>query len=158
LTVTLDDVADAPWYETVVLPALLGSARRPYGRAIRQGLADAGFDDMPRRGAFVVGGIARNGAVGQQRLEADMGVSKQAASQLIDTLVVRGYVERRPDAEDRRRTIITLTSRGEAAADASHAAVDSVDALLAAVATADEIAIARRVLGRLSDLDLPAAG
>ena len=112
---------------------------------------------MPRRGAFVVGGIARNGAVGQQVLEADLGVSKQAASQLIDALVVRGYVERRPDDEDRRRTIITLTPRGEAAAEASHAAVDRVDALLTAMVGAADLATARRVLGHLADID-PASG
>jgi DNA-binding MarR family transcriptional regulator len=146
-------MTDAPWYDTIVLPALLGAARRPYGRAIRDALLDAGFDDMPRRGAFVVGGIARNGAVGQQVLEADLGVSKQAASQLIDALVVRGYVERRPDDEDRRRTIITLTPRGEAAAEASHAAVDRVDALLTAEVGAAELATARRVLGHLADID-----
>ena len=34
-------VTDAAWYETVVLPALLGAARRPYGGAIRRALADA---------------------------------------------------------------------------------------------------------------------
>ncbi len=149
-------MTDAPWYETVVLPALLGAARRPYGVAIRRALARAGYDDMPRRGAFVVGGIARNGAVGQQRLEADMGVSKQAASQLIDTLVLRGYVERSPDAEDRRRTIITLTPRGEDAAVAIRGAVERVDRLLTDAVGPADIAVTRRMLGWLADLDQPA--
>ena len=147
-------MADAPWYDTVVVPALLGAARRPYGAAIRSALAAAGFDDMPRRGAFVVGGIARNGAVGQQRLEADLAVSKQAASQLIDMLVLRGYVERRPDADDRRRTIITLTPRGEAAAEATRTAVERVDDLLTAAAGAADVATARRVLGCLADIEV----
>jgi len=111
---------------------------------------------MPRRGSFVVGGIARNGAVGQQRLEADMGVSKQAASQLIDTLVLRGYVERRPDAEDRRRTIITLTARGDEAAAAIRGAVERIDELLADEVGPADIAVARRTLGFLADLDEPA--
>ena len=66
---------------------------------------------------------------------------------------MRGYVERRPDDGDRRRMIITLTPRGEAAAAASHAAVDRVDALLAADVGPADIATVRRVLGRLADLD-----
>jgi DNA-binding MarR family transcriptional regulator len=139
--------------DDIVLPALLGWARRPYGNAIRRALVTAGFDDMPRRGSFVLGGIARGGAAAQQDFEVGLGVTKQAASQLIDTLVLRGYVERRPDDNDRRRTIITLTARGEAAAATSRAAVEHVDRLLAAEATPEEIAAARRVLLILGDLD-----
>jgi DNA-binding MarR family transcriptional regulator len=45
-----------------------------------------------------------------------MGISKQAISQLIETLVTLGYVARRPAADDRRRTLLHLTSRGRDAA------------------------------------------
>ena len=138
--------------DEIVLPALLGWPR-PYGGAIRKALAEAGFDDMPRRGAFVVGGIARNGAVGQQVLEADLGVSKQAASQLIDALVVRGYVERRPDDGDRRRMHHHPHTPRRGRRRRVHAAVDRVDALLAADVGPADIATVRRVPGRLADID-----
>jgi DNA-binding MarR family transcriptional regulator len=59
-----------------------------------------------------------------------LGVSKQAASQLIDTLVLRGYLERRVDPEDRRRIIIEATERGRAAGEAIAAGVQAVDAEL----------------------------
>ena len=52
-----------------------------------------------------------------------LGVSKQAASQLIDTLVLRGYLERRVDPEDRRRINIEATERGRAAGEAIAAGV-----------------------------------
>ena len=41
-----------------------------------------------------------------------VGVSKQAMSQLVDDLVVKGYVERREDPQDRRSRIVTLTDKG----------------------------------------------
>ena len=45
-----------------------------------------------------------------------MGISKQAVSQLIETLVTMGYVTRRPAPDDRRRTLLHLTARGRSAA------------------------------------------
>ena len=58
-------------------------------------------------------------------------MSKQAASQLLDTLVTRGYVRRSLDPVDRRRMIVTLTLRGAEAAVAQAAGVERVDAGLA---------------------------
>jgi DNA-binding MarR family transcriptional regulator len=43
-----------------------------------------------------------------------LGVTRQAASQLIDTLVVRGYLVREVNPADRRRLNIELTERGGA--------------------------------------------
>jgi DNA-binding MarR family transcriptional regulator len=60
-------------------------------------------------------------------LVRQLGVTKQAASQLVDVLVLRGYLERRENAEDRRRLDILLTDRGRAAAAAVRAGVKSVD-------------------------------
>jgi len=115
-----------PWYEDVVLPALLRAARNPYRTAVVDSLAAAGYDDLPRNGAYVIGGIARNGsALGD--LIRDLGVSKQAAGQLIDTLVMRGYLDRRPDDDDRRKLTIELTERGRAAAAAVRSGIESVD-------------------------------
>src|SRR5690348_5485279 len=105
----------AHWSEEIAFPALLSAARRPYGRAIQKRLFAAGFDDMPRRGTFVLGSLARGGA-DVRNVAAAMGVSKQTFSQLVDTLVMRGYLERSPDPEDRRRIALALTERGAAAA------------------------------------------
>jgi DNA-binding MarR family transcriptional regulator len=66
-------------------------------------------------------------------------VSKQAASQLVDVLVLRGYLDRAVDEDDRRRLTITLTERGRAAAAAVRAGVEEVDAELAARVSAADL-------------------
>jgi DNA-binding MarR family transcriptional regulator len=66
-------------------------------------------------------------------------LSKQAASQLIDTLVLRDYLERRTDPGDRRRMGVRLTDRGRIAAMAIRAATDAIDAAVAQLISADEL-------------------
>ncbi len=148
-----DMAGSAAWYEDVVLPALLRGARRPYRDAVRSALAEAACDDMPRSGSFVVGGIARNGAAPLGVLARELGVSKQAAGALVDTLVLRGYVERTPDPVDRRRVTVTLTPRGELAAGAVRTAVERTDAAIAARVGAGDIARTRATLAALIELD-----
>jgi DNA-binding MarR family transcriptional regulator len=97
----------------------------------------------------LVGGIARNGPAAQQDLERFLNMSKQAASQLVDVLVTRGYLNRSPDPEDRRRVVLTLTPRGDEAAAASAAAVAKVDAAIKRRFSAAELATTRRVLGTM---------
>jgi DNA-binding MarR family transcriptional regulator len=140
-----------PWYDEVAFPALLRAARTTYGAAIRAALAEIGCADVPRNGAFVLGSIARNGAPMGDVIRG-LGVSKQAAGQVVDTLVVRGYLERTPDPDDRRRMSVSLTERGRVAAAASRSAVDRVDAALFARVGADQVATARAALGALIEL------
>ncbi|HLH13540.1 MAG TPA: MarR family transcriptional regulator [Solirubrobacteraceae bacterium] len=114
----------------VVVPALLRAARGTYGNAIRARLAAAGFEDLPRNGPHVLGGMVNHGVPAAQLLR-ELGVSKQARSQLIDTLVVRGYVQRGDDPQDRRRLVLAATERGRAAAAEVRAAVLAIDEQLA---------------------------
>lgn len=111
------------------MPALLRAARTAYGRAIRGELERAGYADIPRNGIFVLGAIARTGAALGDVIR-HLGVSKQVAGQLVDALVVRGYLVREVDATDRRRLTVHLSERGQAAAVATHAAVARIDARL----------------------------
>src|ERR1700760_981618 len=103
-------------WEELALPVLLGSGRMAYGRAIREGYAEVGFDDIPKLGPRLLGGIFReNWSAGSASdIARDFGISKQAASKLIDTLVIRGYLERGIDPEDRRRLTLELTERRRA--------------------------------------------
>ncbi len=122
-----------------MIPALLRAARGAYGNAIRAHLAAAGFDVMPRNGPYVLGGMASHaGSAGD--LVRELGVTKQAASQLIDTLVIRGYLDRQVDPDDRRRMTVELTDRGRAAAAAVSAGVEAVDAELAKLISPTELA------------------
>jgi DNA-binding MarR family transcriptional regulator len=137
--------------EPIALPAMLRAARGAYVDAIRTRLAGAGMDDLPRNAPYVLGGMAnRRRSISDLIRELD--VTKQAASQLIDTLVVRGYLSREVDAADRRRLSITLTDRGFAAASAVRAGIADVDAELAERCDADELAALRAALVALNDI------
>lgn len=148
------DEGNERWYEELTLPVLLGAGRMTYGRAIRDGYAEAGFDDIPKLGPRLLGGIRRfGGSVGSVgNVGKDFGISKQAASKLVDTLVIRGYVERGTDPEDRRRLTLELTERGREAADIGWAASDRVDRELEEAVGAAAIAQMRETVGALVDL------
>jgi DNA-binding MarR family transcriptional regulator len=140
--------AQHDWFEEVAFPALLRAARMTYGSAVRAALAEAGFDDMPRNGSYVIGGIARTGAPLSQVIKG-LGVSKQAAGQLVDTLVTRGFLDRSVNPDDRRQLTITLTVRGRAAADVIRSAVEQVDADLVARMGPEYVAHTRVTLASL---------
>jgi DNA-binding MarR family transcriptional regulator len=143
----------APWYETVAMPVLLRHARATYGSAMRRALVHAGFDDVPRNGLYVIGGMALGaGGVPLGQLVKELRISKQAAGQLVDTLVSRGYLDRAVDPDDRRRLTVRLTERGCAAAAAQAAAREAIDAALVARAGEDSVGQARRALAALVDL------
>jgi len=135
------------------MPALLRHARFTYGAAMRHALAEAGHDDIPRNGLYLIGGLALDTVdIPLAELIRDLRVSKQAAGQLVDTLVMRGYLERTVDAADRRRLTVTLTERGRAAAAVQAAARQKIDAALEAEVSPADVAAARRVLAALIDL------
>jgi len=142
-----------PSSDELSMPALLRQARHAYASAMRGALADAGFDDIPENGLHVIGGLARRDVDRpMSRLVAELGISKQAASQLVDTLVVRGYLQRDVDADDRRRLTIALTPRGVAAAKLLGASRARVDAALLAQAGPDDVEHTRRTLARLVEI------
>src|ERR1700691_3320339 len=125
--------------EDVVIPALLRAARGSYSQAINAKLEAAGFGDLPRNGAFVLGGMGNHGGTAADMVRG-LGVTKQAASQLIDTLVLRGYLTRQVNPDDRRRMTVALTDRGRAAATAVRSGVESIDAELARMISPAELA------------------
>jgi DNA-binding MarR family transcriptional regulator len=146
-----DESYSEDWYLELALPVLLGAGRTIYGRAIRDDYAEAGFDDIPKLGPRLLGGIRRNGGtVGSVgNVAEDFGISKQAASKLIDTLVVRGYIERGVDPEDRRRLTLELTDQGREAAEITWRATDRVDGELEDAVGAAAIRQTRETIGAL---------
>ncbi|HTJ63115.1 MAG TPA: MarR family transcriptional regulator [Alphaproteobacteria bacterium] len=141
---------EIPWYEQIAIPALLRHARSTYGNAMRQALTEAGYDDVPRNGLYVIGGMAMGaGGVPLGQLVRELGISKQAAGQLVDTLVLRGYLERTVDPDDRRKLTVTLTERGMAAAAAQTAAREKIDAALLERVGDKAVLATRRTLAAL---------
>ena len=131
--------------DDIPMPALLRAARTAYGAAMRAALAEAGFDDIPKNGLYVIGALRRSGAP-LSRIIEDLGVSKQSAGQLVDALVLRGYLERDIDEADRRRLTVALSERGRAVADIARKAVERVDAALAKKVGREHIASTRKTL------------
>lgn len=139
-----------PWFEEIAMPALLRHARSTYGVAMRRALEAAGYEDIPRNGMYVIGGMAAGaGGVPLGQLVKELGVSKQAAGQLVDALVLRGYLGRTVDADDRRKLTVTLTERGRAAAAIQGEVIGKIDAELVARVGKEKVLSARHVLAEL---------
>lgn len=156
MTEILAEDHPSAWADGVVMPALLRFAWRTYGGRVRAALTSGGYDDLPRNGAYVIGAMANDtltlGGDGADASSAaaglaeQLGVSKQAVSQLLDTLVMRGYLHRDPDPSDRRRMAITLTERGQAAAALVSSANRAMDEELERHIGADGVRTLRRSL------------
>jgi DNA-binding MarR family transcriptional regulator len=115
-----------PGAHELATPTLMRAARGAYARSIRAQLHAIGIDDLPRNGAFILARV--DPAPGPQPdLPADLGVTKQAVSQVTDALVSRGYVQRSPDPDDRRRVVLELTERGRQAVEAVYRGAEAVD-------------------------------
>jgi DNA-binding MarR family transcriptional regulator len=111
------DTGLPPAHDPQALSWLLRRTVRRYAAPVADALEAGGFGDLPQRGVWAVSALApaEPGLSGRD-LVARMGISKQAVSQLIDTLVTTGYVARGPAPDDRRRTLLHLTTRGASAA------------------------------------------
>jgi DNA-binding MarR family transcriptional regulator len=88
----------------------------------------------------------------RQDLPAELGVTKQAVSQAVDTLVSRGYLNRDTDPADRRRITLSLTERGQQALGAVAAAVEAVDRRLAERVSHQQVETMRAVLIAMSEI------
>lgn len=137
--------------EELATPTLMRAARGAYASAIRVELQAIGIDDMPRSGGFMLAAVDTEGGP-RQDLSSYLGVSKQAVSQLVDTLVNRGYVARGPDLEDRRRIALALTERGKEALAAVQRAVEAIDVQLHERVPTGHVEAMRSALGALATI------
>ncbi|WP_435583135.1 MarR family winged helix-turn-helix transcriptional regulator [Amycolatopsis thermoflava] len=93
------------------LPGLLALTFRALMDEIHEHLAAEGFDDVRPAHGFVFHFLSHRPATAVE-LGEHLGITKQAAVQLVDELITRGYVERRPHPTDRRSRLVVLTPRG----------------------------------------------
>ncbi len=91
---------------------------------IQAGVVAAGFTDVTPLQGFAFARVAA-GAATTADVAAHLAVSKQAAAQLVERLVIAGYVERRVHPEDRRARLLELTPRGWACTGAARAAAEA---------------------------------
>jgi DNA-binding MarR family transcriptional regulator len=134
---------------------LLRRAVRRYASPVSEALGAGGFGDLPQRGVWAVSALAQaEPGLSGRDLVSRMGISKQAISQLIETLVTLGYVARRPAADDRRRTLLHLTPRGRGAARIIDATVAEMEETMANIIGSERLQELHRTLLELDNAPL----
>jgi DNA-binding MarR family transcriptional regulator len=94
------------------LPALLAMTFRAVMDRIHDQLAADGFSDVRPAHGFAFHFLSHRAGATAVELGEHLGITKQAAVQLVDELEKRGYVERRPHPTDRRSRLVSLSPRG----------------------------------------------
>jgi DNA-binding MarR family transcriptional regulator len=89
---------------------------------ITAGVQARGFGDLRPVHGFAFTRLAPSGSTITELAE-HLDVTRQAAAQLVDELVAKGYVQRSRHPDDARARLITLTSRGWACTRAAEAAM-----------------------------------
>lgn len=132
--------------EAVALSAALLAAAGELTRRIHDGVVARGFEGVRPAHGFAFTRLAPDGATVTD-LAVHLGVTKQAASQLVDELVRKGYVERRPHPEDARARLVVLTGAGRACTRAAdEAAAEAVRAWGETLGEAEVRELARKLL------------
>ena len=97
------------------------SVSRALVDGISAGVRARGFDDVRPAHGFAFARLAPDGATITQLAE-HLDVSRQAAAQVVDELIAKGYVQRSRHPDDARARLITLTGKGWACTRAAEAA------------------------------------
>jgi DNA-binding MarR family transcriptional regulator len=135
------------------LPVLLRHARATYGSALRAALVDAGFDDVPLNGLYVFGTLDPSGTpTPMGDLVGGLALTKQAGGQMVEVMVLKGYLQRLPDPNDRRKLMVALSERGMAAARVQREARETLDAKLTEAIGVDGIQQMRHGLMTLIEI------
>ncbi|MFE9775475.1 MarR family winged helix-turn-helix transcriptional regulator [Streptomyces sp. NPDC005931] len=97
--------------EAMALSAALLAVAGELTQRIQEGVVARGFEGVRPAHGFAFARLAPDGATVTD-LASHLGVTKQAASQLVDEMVRKGYVERRPHPGDARARLVVLTASG----------------------------------------------
>ncbi|MEU1403941.1 MarR family winged helix-turn-helix transcriptional regulator [Streptomyces sp. NPDC005728] len=135
--------------EAMALSAALLAVAGDLTQRIHEGVTARGFTDLRPAHGFAFARLAPDGATVTD-LAAHLGVTKQAASQLVDEIVRKGYAERRPHPEDARARLIVLTGRGWACTRAAEEAAGEVVGRWAELLGEGEVGALRERLVRIA--------
>jgi DNA-binding MarR family transcriptional regulator len=131
------------------LPVLLLSAARALVDGIDSRVRAGGFTDVRPAHGFAFARLSGTGATVTELAE-HLEITKQAASQMAEELITKGYVERRPHPTDARARLLVLTERGHACTRAADDAASQTLAPLAAALTPAELTTLRTALAHLA--------
>ena len=105
---------------------LLRLVYQHYAQDIHAALREAGFGDIGPAHANVFPFVPAEGITVSQLAELAH-VRKQSMAQAVDQLDRMGYVERRPNPNDRRSRLVFLTERGASVRPVTHATAARVE-------------------------------
>jgi DNA-binding MarR family transcriptional regulator len=132
------------------IPELMRVARGSYKRAADIELAAGGFEDLPTASGYLLAYLANDEESIPEKIEG-LGIKKPEFRQLVDTLVLRGYLARTTDPTGQQESLV-LTERGRAANEASFRGASYVDQELERRLTEAEMAGLRRGLAVLGEI------
>jgi DNA-binding MarR family transcriptional regulator len=135
--------------DALTLSALVLAAGNVLVDGIHAGVAARGFTDLRPAHGFAFARLAPGGATVSE-LAAHLGVTRQAAAQLVDELVTKGYVERRRHPDDGRAQLVMLTRRGRACTRAAEAAATETVGAWAAVLGEERLRAIRDALAEIA--------
>jgi DNA-binding MarR family transcriptional regulator len=138
------------------IPELMRVARGSYKRAVDIQLAAGGFEDLPTTSGYLLAYLANDEESIPERIEG-LGIKQREFRQLVDTLVLRGYITRETDPADGRVSLM-LTERGRAAHEASFEGASYVDKEMERRLSEAEMAGLRRGLAVLGEIKQSLAG
>jgi DNA-binding MarR family transcriptional regulator len=121
-----------------------------YSQAMDAALHEAGFEDIGPSAGNVFPFVRPEGITVSELAELAH-VRKQTMAQTVEQLERTGYVERRPNPDDRRSQLVFLTERGESVPPVTHAAAARIEERWAALTSPKELQALRKSLLRLLD-------
>lgn len=131
------------------LAVALLAAGRAVVDGVQAGVRTHGFGDLRPAHGFAFTRLSFGGATITELAE-HLDVTRQAAAQLADELVAKGYIERRPHPVDARARLLVLTEKGWAATRAAEAAITDIMTAWAGVIGEDRLRSLASDLARLA--------
>ncbi|MGO4484944.1 DNA-binding MarR family transcriptional regulator [Rhizobium pisi] len=130
------------------LGLLLRLVHQHWTQAVEAALEEAGYGDIrpPHANVFT---FARPEGIQVSELTKLARVRKQTMTQAVEELERLGYVERRPDPDDRRARLVFLTEKGQGVRPVAMAAGRRVDESWAALTGQQQMDDLRTALRRL---------
>ncbi|MBY3038679.1 winged helix-turn-helix transcriptional regulator [Rhizobium leguminosarum] len=130
------------------LGLLLRLVHQHWTQAVEAALDDAGYADIrpPHANVFT---FARPEGIQVSELTKLARVRKQTMTQAVEELERLGYIERRPDPNDRRGRLVFLTEKGQGVRPIAMAAGRRVDESWAALTSQQQMDDLRTALRRL---------
>jgi DNA-binding MarR family transcriptional regulator len=107
-------------------------------------------------GYIVLSALDRSPVRSQAALADAIGADKTRIIATLDELQERGYIQRRPDPDDRRVRLLALTESGRAVKDAAQAAIQRGEERWLGRLSANDRRVFLRILRQLSAADPPA--